>query len=417
MNVGSIIKHHRVKQAMTQKELCEGICSISHLSKIENNSKEVNRETLNMLLERLHIKLEDEENNHKRLEQQLSDFIEAILFQNKGLSTRIYEELKYNEEYISITDMVNTYTLYVFRYHSFMGNFEESFRFYKILKKLSNNFSQHEIYLFEYFYAVYSLIKDPFTATSTTSLKTLKSLYDEFDKFPTIIHGELLYYLASAYFQVSNFHKASFFVSEALKIYSSDFNLARIMHSQILLASCYTLLGLFDQAAKTFKVMINNIECQTPGVDLYYFYHDYGFFLKETKNYTKAIEYYKKAMKLSKPSYYYYMTLIDIAECFYRLNDISKSLSIFKSCIKTFKDLNFKDLYLISTFYIKLIEKDNSAMNFLEEELLPYCFENSLFYNVVSFSSFLQNYYENKLNFEKAYKYKKYYSELNREVF
>ena len=416
MNVGSIIKHHRVKQAMTQKELCEGICSISHLSKIENNSKEVNRETLNMLLERLHIKLEDEENNHKLLEKRLSDFMESILFQNKERSTKIFEELKVKEEYIYITDMVNTYLLYVFRYHIFMANFNEALKFYKILKKLSNNFSQHENYLFQCFYAVYCLLEGG--SDFRPALKTLKSLYTEFDKVPTIIHGELLYYLSNGYFQANNFYKASFFISEGLKLYGSQFNFARIVHSQVLLANCYTLLGLFDQASKMFDIMLNNSEFKAPGTEFYYVFHNYGFFLKETKQYVKAIEYYKRAMKFSPAfSYTYYMSLTDIAECFYHLNDISKSLSIFKSCIHTFKDLKFVDLYLISNFYIKLIGDYDSAMTFLEDELLPYCFENSLFYNIVNFSHFLQTYYENKLDFEKAYKYKKYYTEFNKEDF
>lgn len=416
MNVGSIIKHHRVKQAMTQKELCEGICSISHLSKIENNSKEVNRETLNMLLERLHIKLEDEENNHKLLEKRLSDFMESILFHNKERSTKIYEELKLKEEYISITDMVNIYLLYSYRYHSFMDNFEEALKFYKILKKLSNNFSQHETYLFKYFNAVYCLLKGD--CDFRPALQTLNSLYKDFDKIPNIMHGELLYYLSNSYFRANNFHKSSFFISEALKLYGSEFNFARIVHSQVLLADCYTLLGLFDQASKIFNVLLNNSEFKAPGTEFYYVFHNYGFFLKETKQYVEAIEYYKKAMKFSPVlSYNYYTSLTDIAECFYHLNDISKSLSIFKSCINSFKDLKFVDLYLISSFYIKIIDDYDSAMTFLEDELLPYCFENSLFYNVVNFSSFLQNYYENKLDFEKAYKYKKYYSEFNKEDF
>lgn len=418
MNVGSIIKHHRVKQAMTQKELCEGICSISHLSKIENNSKEVNRETLNMLLERLHIKLEDEENNHKLLEKRLSDFMESILFQNKERSTKIFEELMINEEYISITDMVNTYLLYVFRYHIFMANFNEALKFYKILKKFSNNFSQYEKYLFEYFYAVYCLMKNDSIFNPSLSIQTLKTFYNELDKFPIVIHGELLYYLASAYFQTNNFHKASFFASESLKIYSSNFNLNRMIHCQLLLATCYTLLGLFDQASKSFNIMMNNIEYQTSGTNFSYIFHNYAFFLKETKKYKDSITYYKKAMQLSDSfSYNYYTALIDIAECFYRLNDISKALSIFKSCIKAFKDLKFTDLLLIATFYVKLIEDDDSAMIFLEEELLPYCKEHNLFYYVVSFSSFLQTYYKNKLNFEKAYKYKTYYSEFNEGEF
>ncbi|MEH7802743.1 helix-turn-helix transcriptional regulator, partial [Bacillus pumilus] len=52
INIGQIIKLYRYKQNMTQSELAEGICSVSHLSKIENGSKEANQDTINLLLER-----------------------------------------------------------------------------------------------------------------------------------------------------------------------------------------------------------------------------------------------------------------------------------------------------------------------------------------------------------------------------
>lgn len=58
INIGQIIKLYRYKQNMTQSELAEGICSVSHLSKIENGSKEANQDTINLLLERLGISQE-----------------------------------------------------------------------------------------------------------------------------------------------------------------------------------------------------------------------------------------------------------------------------------------------------------------------------------------------------------------------
>ncbi|MFT0138612.1 helix-turn-helix domain-containing protein [Alcanivoracaceae bacterium MT1] len=62
MNLGKIIYYHRKKQKMTQEDLCRGICSASHLSKIENNSKDVNEETLTLLCNRLGISIEKEGN-------------------------------------------------------------------------------------------------------------------------------------------------------------------------------------------------------------------------------------------------------------------------------------------------------------------------------------------------------------------
>ena len=65
MKIGSLIKYHRTKLGMTQNTLAMGICSIPHLSKIENNSKEGNRETIRLLLERLSINFQEEKRKKK----------------------------------------------------------------------------------------------------------------------------------------------------------------------------------------------------------------------------------------------------------------------------------------------------------------------------------------------------------------
>lgn len=65
MKIGSLIKYYRTKLGMTQNTLAMGICSIPHLSKIENNNKEANSETIRLLLERLNISLHNVENSEK----------------------------------------------------------------------------------------------------------------------------------------------------------------------------------------------------------------------------------------------------------------------------------------------------------------------------------------------------------------
>jgi transcriptional regulator with XRE-family HTH domain len=59
MSIGKVIYYHRRKQNKTQEQLCQGICSVTHLSKIENNAKEANPKTLQMLCDRLQISLDE----------------------------------------------------------------------------------------------------------------------------------------------------------------------------------------------------------------------------------------------------------------------------------------------------------------------------------------------------------------------
>lgn len=55
LSVGEYIKNERIKQGLTQSELCEGLCSQVTLSRIESGRQTPNIRTLNSLLERLDV--------------------------------------------------------------------------------------------------------------------------------------------------------------------------------------------------------------------------------------------------------------------------------------------------------------------------------------------------------------------------
>lgn len=59
MNIGQLIKMERQKQNMKQENLARGICSPSHLSKIENGTTIAGYDVQQMLLQRLNISLEN----------------------------------------------------------------------------------------------------------------------------------------------------------------------------------------------------------------------------------------------------------------------------------------------------------------------------------------------------------------------
>ncbi|WP_176465759.1 helix-turn-helix transcriptional regulator [Virgibacillus sp. 7505] len=60
MEIGPLIKLHRIKQNMTQEDLAAGIVSESYLSKIENQKTDASPEVITLLCERLGIQLNAE---------------------------------------------------------------------------------------------------------------------------------------------------------------------------------------------------------------------------------------------------------------------------------------------------------------------------------------------------------------------
>ena len=56
--IGMYIKKRREELGMSQEELCEGLCAVSSLSRIENNQQDPSRNLTKNLLERLGLPME-----------------------------------------------------------------------------------------------------------------------------------------------------------------------------------------------------------------------------------------------------------------------------------------------------------------------------------------------------------------------
>ncbi|MDE8051543.1 helix-turn-helix transcriptional regulator [Erysipelothrix rhusiopathiae] len=55
--LGTLLRNERLKQNMSQQALCEGICSVSYLSKIESNTVTPSDEIFDLLFDCLGINL------------------------------------------------------------------------------------------------------------------------------------------------------------------------------------------------------------------------------------------------------------------------------------------------------------------------------------------------------------------------
>lgn len=59
MHIGTVIKMERLRQEIKQETLAKGICSVPHLSRIENGNSKPSEKTLNILSTKLGIRLVD----------------------------------------------------------------------------------------------------------------------------------------------------------------------------------------------------------------------------------------------------------------------------------------------------------------------------------------------------------------------
>ena len=95
VNYGKYIKINRYLQKKSISELCDGICTPSTLSKIENNKSNINPKIINQILERLsNINIDILESNTNRLKHVTELFMQRLMLNldRSDLMAKIEEE-------------------------------------------------------------------------------------------------------------------------------------------------------------------------------------------------------------------------------------------------------------------------------------------------------------------------------------
>ena len=112
--IGKQVFYKRLQQKMTQEELCQGICSVSYLSKIENGKIEASEEILQLLCTRLEIAVTDLRDVEEDVKGKLDEWLNALVHLDKQQVERIYEELQGEMKHVLDFEIINYYKLLLY---------------------------------------------------------------------------------------------------------------------------------------------------------------------------------------------------------------------------------------------------------------------------------------------------------------
>ena len=253
-NVGSILKYYRMKNNLTQGELSEGICSISHLSKIESNRYVPHAETVDALFKRMNVVWAKEVQTYETLKEKLNAFIlHSVYYDLKSMET-LYKELSDNEEFLQSTDLVNRYELYKLRYYLFKQEIPRATQQVIILKKMMSTFNDYEKGISKVIFFMYDIFSQNFEKAE----ERLEQIEENRERIPQMFEGELYYQKAYLLHTKAQYGRSSYFAELAVDHYQKDCNYIRLLHAQLLLAINYTNRDLILQAEELFKTVLRN---------------------------------------------------------------------------------------------------------------------------------------------------------------
>jgi HTH-type transcriptional regulator, quorum sensing regulator NprR len=368
MEFGPLIKYFRTQKGITQKELAAGICSIPHLSKIENNSKDANEETISLLLERLEVSFGEMEEKEELIRNLLRDFGEKINFYLREEIEVIFNRLKELEHVIPFSAYMYSYELYKYRYLLFKGLLSEAEDQRDILHKQKKNFSQHEMYLFRYYNAVCLILKGQY--------KKADAIFDELyvENNNESVNGEFLYHWTFVKSSLDQPGHAIHFGRQALQIFMNQHNFYRILHTLMVLGINYSRSSIYEEAQVCFNHLIRNAELLKEERILPQIYHNMGYLQDRMNNVKDALIYYEKSLSLQPhKNQHYYITLYATGEIYYNLNKMEEARECFLLVKSLSKEITgVKKQSLLSNFYLIHMESPEKAMKFLEAKVIPY---------------------------------------------
>ena len=246
MNIGALLKYYRLKANKTQNEVSQGICSVSHYSKIEKNSKEVNKETLDLIFERLGIQILDIETKKEDISNLLDRLLSEIIYRQQEEATTTILELEEYEDLITFTEYLYTYELYKFRYYLFIGELEQAKKQLNFLSKHQKNFNQLELNLYHLFLIIFH-----------ANLENYELAEEIINK--VIVNGKSIvnlggdeYYAIGYVKSKTNIVEGIIYYKKALSIFSNEYNQKRVLHCLISLGNLYTKLKVFDEARNLY---------------------------------------------------------------------------------------------------------------------------------------------------------------------
>ncbi|WP_341960342.1 helix-turn-helix domain-containing protein [Planococcus maritimus] len=400
MNIGSVIKYYRHKHNLTQSQLADGICSVSHLSKIESNTYTPHEETYEALLLKMGVQLKKELEHQKRLEQQLGRFIDCSLYYDLDRMEELYQELVEVDDYVQSTALINQYELYKFRYYLHAKQYEKANEQQKLLDKLKASFTAPELWMRQFFQAI--------QFSSLGDYKEAMALMDELDhgfhSIPQKLEGEFYYQKSRILLLFDRLALSAYYAELAVRAYEKDHNYIRLLHAQLLLAINYTRRNLVTQAANLYEVIKRNAKL-TQQKELYQtVLYNYAELLQSEKQDEQAIELFEELKKGLEPgSYLHKAVIVNLLEIKTMEQEATAELIAQLRMSGTSKDKEYFNIY--SDYFEKQKFSQQDLLNYKEDKMFPFFKKYGYIKDTRQLSQDLAAYYKQQGKWEKAHYY------------
>ncbi len=410
--IGKKLYYYRKLRGLTQEQLAYGICSIPHLSKIENGHETPSTEILEHLSNRLGITLGDITSigETDSVDVELLNWYNAICRRDKKEAFRLFTHL--TKTIISIQDPVIQikYKIFVLGYYLLQCEFDKADPMIKGLQNLRKKLSPELAYYYYVFVGLYCYLKEDYAEALNVYEQAEKIWNDH-----KINDPDIFYHLA-----LTNMHLNRSFISIryselALELFNKNFDYVRSMQCQLLLGVNLTRISNFDQAEKHLIHCLQVSERLSNPELLGTSYRNLGYLYFKQSDDMKAIQYYKSSLELTTNEADLAVTYYYLARSYTRLKDYDPAQEWIERGIELTNRLDLKELHMHLQFLQYQIDHSYTTdlESILKEEIIPYFKKRKNWHYVAKYAEILADYYSSQYKYKHA---SQYYSLVNQSI-
>ncbi|MBO1579918.1 helix-turn-helix transcriptional regulator [Bacillus sp. XF8] len=405
--IGKQVFYKRLQQKMTQEELCQGICSVSYLSKIENGKIEASEEILQLLCARLEIAVSDLRDVEAEVKEKLDEWLNALVHLDKQQVERIYNELQAEMKHVLDFEIINYYKLLYTRYLIMKRDLPALEEELEKLKKMYKKYSPFQKMLYAYSKGLLYSLQYKYKQALEYLLET-ESMAKEQGYYETGIY----YNLGLAYSHLDIPHLAMHFANIAMEGFRNEYKFRYVINCQTIIALSYAEKGQYEEALKIYGSILREVDSfaekdMIKAMTL----NNMGELYQYKKEYNKAKLYFLQSFELQNViDMNYIETMYGIAkQCIYlkQYEEAKEWIEKGISCSQSDEKYH-KMILLFCAFKYKYFEKPVEFKRFLETEAIPF------FKNAGNVKELKNAYLELAMYFEEQNEYEesnKYYKE------
>ncbi|WP_026675116.1 helix-turn-helix transcriptional regulator [Alkalihalobacterium bogoriense] len=415
---GQKIYYFRKLKGLTQEQLAQGICSISHLSKIENGHEAPSHHMLEHLCKRLGVSLSDIDSteNESCFNEQLDLWYNRLCDRDKQEATRLYRVLEKQVGQFQNPTILVKHTLFTFRYKLLMQDLDEASTLLCNLTKVKGKLEPHLQYYYYLFSGLFSFKKADYLA-ALQDYQQAEKIHNDL----RIQDPEVYYHLSLVNMHLHRTYYSVKYAQLALSSFIQECNYARSIDCQNLLGVNETRVQNYTQAEKHLYDGLRVANLIHDNIQIGVTYHNLGYLFYSQGDYQKAMQYYTTSM-----NYYHEEDAIQNVRTYYRLARTCFMSGDYPKTLKWIEDGHhlaekLKKIEFVHHFQVMKhqVQKDNPLLfeAMLKEEVIPYFEEKQIWYYVARYAEMLAEYYANDFKYKNSTYYYSLVNESRKKIY